>query len=142
MALGDRERAFLAGNHSAAMVTVGRDGYAKPARVGIALVEDRLWSSGTEDRTRTRRLRRDPRCTLFAFDAQASWLAMESTVTILDGPDAPAHNLRLFRLMQGRPEGPLTWFGGEFGEDAFLQRMAEERRVVYQFDVHRCYGLY
>ena len=126
--------------HSAAMITIGEGGWPKPVRVGIALVDGKLWSSGTQDRVRTRRLRRDPRCTLFVFDQAFRWLAVEATVTILEGPGAAAQNLRLFRVMQDRPGGPLSWFGGELDEGAFLQAMAEEHRLIYEFDVHRSYG--
>ena len=62
-------------------------------------------------------------------------------MTILDGPDAPELSLRLFRTMQGRPTGTLSWFGGELDEPAFLARMADEGRLIYEFDVHRTYGL-
>ena len=126
--------------HSAAMITIGEGGWPKPVRVGIALVDGKLWSSGTQDRVRTRRLRRDPRCTLFVFDQAFRWLAVEATVTILEGPGAAAQNLQLFRVMQDRPGGPLSWFGGELDEGAFLQAMAEEHRLIYEFDVHRSYG--
>jgi hypothetical protein len=123
------------------MITVGGDGRPKVARVGIAIVDGRLWSSGTEDRRRTARLRRDPWCTLFVFATGYAWLSLETTVTILDGPDAPALNLRLFRQMQSKPAGPLSWFGGELDEDDFLARMLEEQRLIYEFDVHRSYGM-
>ena len=140
--LGERERAFLDANHSAAMITVGGEGVPKVARVGVALIDDRLWSSGTADRVRTRRLRADPTCTLFVFDAAFAFLAIETTVTILDGPDAPDLNLRMFRLMQGKPEGPLSWFGAELEEAEFLRTMRDEQRLIYEFEVHRTYGLY
>jgi hypothetical protein len=84
-------------------------------------VPARLWSSGTQDRVRTSRLRRDPRCTLFVFDQQFSWLALETTVALLEGPEAAAQNLRLFRVMQNRPSESLSWFGGELDEASFLQ---------------------
>ncbi|HEY4462621.1 MAG TPA: pyridoxamine 5'-phosphate oxidase family protein [Streptosporangiaceae bacterium] len=141
MNLSGGELSFLEGHHSAAMMTIGAGGWPKPARVGIALVDGNLWSSGTQDRVRTRRLRRDPRCTLFVFDEGFRWLALETTVTLLEGSDAAAQNLRLFRVMQDRPSGPLSWFGGELDEEAFLQAMADEDRLIYEFDVHRSYGM-
>jgi hypothetical protein len=141
MGLSDADRAFLSANHSAAMITIGRDGLAKVVRVAVALVDGRLWSSGTEDRVRTARLRRDPRCTLFVYDQGFAWRALETAVTILDGPDVPAHSVELFRLMQGKPTGPLSWFGAELDEATFLQTMVDERRVIYEFDVLRSYGL-
>src|SRR5207237_9746666 len=99
------------------MITLAKDGTPKVARVGLALVDGRLWSSGTSDRVRTRRLRRDPRCTLFVQGPTFPWLALETTVTILDGPDAPEQSVRLFCEMQGKPSGPLSWFGGELTEE-------------------------
>ena len=70
------------------MTTLRTDGTPHVARVGVALVDGKVWSSGTQTRLRTKHLRRDPRSTLFVFDAEFRWLALESRVTILDGPDA------------------------------------------------------
>lgn len=142
MGLSESELAFLADHHSAAMITVGTDGFAKVARVGVALVDGKLWSSGTADRARTKRLRRDPRCTLYVHDPGFAFLALETTVTILDGPDAPALSLTLFRRMQDKPTGPLSWFGGELEEDEFLERMSAEQRLIYEFEPQRTYGLH
>ena len=142
MALSDRDRAFLEANRSAGMITVGRDGVAKAARVAVGLVDGRLWSSGTGDRVRTRRLRRDPRCTLYVHAETFSFMTLETVVTILDGPDAPQQSLRLFRLLQDRPTGPLGWMTGELEEEAFLQAMVDEQRLIYEFEVQRTYGLY
>src|SRR5215469_9834704 len=103
---------FLESHHSAAMITIGEGGIPKAVRVGVVLVSGRLWSSGTKDRVRTSRLRRDPRCTVFVFDPGFTWLTLEATVAINDGPDAAEQSLRLFRMMQNRPTGPLSWFGG------------------------------
>jgi Pyridoxamine 5'-phosphate oxidase len=141
MPLTERDIAFLENLHAAAMITVARDGVARTARIGVALVDGHLWSSGTSDRVRTKRLRRDPRCTLFVFDPGFAWLTLETVVTILDGPDAPQLNVRLFRQMQGKPAGPLTWSGRELDEPEFLQAMVEEGRLIYEFEVHRTYGL-
>jgi uncharacterized pyridoxamine 5'-phosphate oxidase family protein len=141
MELSDHDLEFLRNNHQAAMITVGQDGFAKTARIGVALVDAKVWSSGTSDRVRTKRLRRDPRCTLFVFDTAYSWLTLETNVTILDGPDAPELNLKLMRVTQDKPTGPVSWFGGELTEEQFLATMVEEGRLVYEFDVQRAYGL-
>jgi PPOX class probable F420-dependent enzyme len=133
---------FLENNHSAAMITVVEDGVAKVAKVGVGLVDGKLWSSGTADRVRTRRLRADPRCTLFVHDAAYGWVALETTVTILDGPDVPELSVRLFRKMQGRLTGPLSWFGGDLIEEEFRQAMVDERRLIYEFGIHHTYGLH
>ncbi|MCA1842696.1 MAG: pyridoxamine 5'-phosphate oxidase family protein [Actinobacteria bacterium] len=142
MKLSDSELAFLRTNHSAAMITVGPEGLAKATRVGVALIDGRLWSSGTQDRVRTKRLRADPRCTLYVHDSAFGFLTLETTVTILDGPDAAALNLQLFREMQGKPTGPLSWFGGEYEEADFLGQMETERRLIYEFEPHHTYGLH
>ena len=142
MKLTDSEIAFLEKNHSAAMITTTANGTPKVARVGVAVIDGRLWSSGTDDRVRTKRLRNDPRCTLYVHDNAFGFLAIESTVTILDGPHAAGQNLRLFRVMQGKPTGPLSWFGGEFEEDDFLAHMQAEQRLIYDFEPHHTYGLH
>ena len=123
------------------MVTVGADGMPKVARVGVVTVDGRLWSSGTRDRVRTRRLRANPRCTLYVHDPTFAWLGLETTVTILDGPDAADQSVRLFRVMQDKPEGPLSWFGGEHEPDAFRPMMEDEGRLIYEFEITRAYGL-
>ncbi len=141
MAFSSAETTFLERHHSAAMITIGQGGMPKVARVGVALVDGHLWSSGTQGRVRTERLRHDPRCTLFVFDQAFSWLALETAVTLLEGPEAAAQNVRLFRVMQNRPSGPLSWYGDELDEPAFLQRMLDEDRLIYEFEVERSYGL-
>jgi Pyridoxamine 5'-phosphate oxidase len=141
MPLSEADLSFLADHHSAAMITISNDGIPKPSRVSLALIEGRIWSSGTQGRVRTKRLRRDPRCTLFVFDAESSWRGLETTVTILDGPDAPQQNLRLFREMFNNPSGPISFFGRDFSDEEFIQAMIEQERLVYEFEVHRSYGI-
>jgi PPOX class probable F420-dependent enzyme len=141
MSLTESQCAFLENNRSAAMITIAKDGMPRAVRVGVALVDGKLWSSGTQDRVRTARLRRDPRCTLFVFDSNYSFLTLETTVNILDDDNAPELNLRLMRIMQNRPEGPLNWFGKELNTEAFLQTMVEQQRLVYEFQISRAYGM-
>lgn len=123
------------------MITVAEDGMPKAVRVGIGLVDGSVWSSGTRDRVRTKRLRRDPRCTLFVFEPRFNSLTLETTVEILDGPHVADQSVRLFREMQGKPEGTLMWYGQELAEGAFRQAMIDQGRIIYQFDVNGAYGL-
>jgi hypothetical protein len=141
MALSSDDASFLIANPSAGMVTVTAAGVAKAVRVSVAVVDGRLWSSGTQARVRTHRLRADPRCTLFVFDAAWSWRTLETVVTILDGPEVPALTVGMFRQMQNRPEGPLNWFGQELTEEEFLATMVAEERLIYDFEVLRSYGM-
>jgi hypothetical protein len=143
--LDDRQRAFIAQNgaRSTAMVTLRHDGTPHAVRVGIVVVDGKIWSSGTRTRRRTAHLKRDPRSTLSIFDAAWQWLSLECRVTILDGPDAPALNLQLSRAMlPDYPAGRMNWFGRDVSEDEFLQIMVDEQRLVYEFDVLRAYGMH
>jgi len=141
MTLTPEQQAFLETHASAAMITSAKDGTPKVARVGITFVDGKLWSSGTQDRVRTARLRRDPRCTLFVFDAAWRWLTLETKVRILEGPNIPSLQLRMFRQMQNRPSGDINWFGQEMGEEDFLRRMEQEGRLIYEFEIGHAYGM-
>jgi hypothetical protein len=139
--------AFIDNNRSAAMTTLRRDGTPHTVRVGIAVVDGKIWSSGTQSRLRTRHLRRDPRSTLFVFDASWAYLALECRVNIIEGPDVGAQSLRLFQAMQrdmSPPPSPGTiiWYGAQKTFDEALRLFAEEGRLIYEFDVLRSYGLY
>jgi hypothetical protein len=141
VALDDQQRAFLEHNHAASMITLHADGTPAAVRCGAALVEGKVWSSGTQDRRRTRNVRHDPRSTLFVFESGGfRYLTLESRVTILEGTDAPQQNLRLFRVMQNRPSGPLAWYGTDRTEAEFLKTMVSERRLIYEFEPIRVYG--
>lgn len=142
MSISEADLEFVKQHVSAAMITVGSDGFAKAVRIGVAFVDGKLWSSGTKDRARTQRLREDPRCTLFVFDSEFGFVTLETTVTVLDGPDASRMNLRFFRQIQKKPSGPLSWFGGEYDEDAFVRMMEDEGRVIFELDVQRTYGMH
>lgn len=141
MNLSEEQLAFLYSNHAAAMITIAKDGTPKVARVAVALVDGKLWSSGTADRVRTPRLRRDPRCTLYIPDPAWRWLTLETVVHLLEGEDVPQLQVKLFRQMQNRPSGPLSWFGKELSEEDFLSLMRQEKRLIYEFEIMRAYGM-
>jgi len=139
--------AFLDAHHSAAMTTLRRDGTAHAVRIGVALVDGKIWSSGTQRRLRTKHLRRDSRSTLFVFDSEWRWLTAECRVNILDGPDAPQQHVRLFQVMQRGmqpqpPPGRIRWYGSEKTIEEFLQIMRDEERLIYEFEALRVYGMY
>jgi PPOX class probable F420-dependent enzyme len=128
----DKVREFLEQHHAAIMTTLKRDGRPHVARVGVGLVDGKLWSSGTQTRVRTKHLRRDPRSTLAVLhrDNPYSWLGLETTVTILDGPDAPQLNLALYRELAGEPDDV----------NEYLEAMVAEQRLIYEFYIERSYG--
>jgi PPOX class probable F420-dependent enzyme len=144
--LSDQARAFVEAARSAAMITLRRDGSPHAVRVGVAVVDGRVWSSGTADRLRTRHLRRDPRATLIVFGSGREALSIDAKVNILEGPDVPELSWKLFSVMQraltpAPPPGHLMWFGKPKPREEFLQAMIDERRLIYEFEVTREYGL-
>lgn len=145
--MDERVKAYLEANQAAAMITTRKGGSPHVARVGVGLVDGKLWSSGTQTRRRTAHIRRDPRATLFVFGEGYGWLGLDTTVSILDGPDVPQLTLVFMREMQaaaGQTPAPghITWFGTEKTEDEFLQIMVDEQRILYEFEVVRAYGMY
>ncbi|WP_203457342.1 pyridoxamine 5'-phosphate oxidase family protein [Mycolicibacterium sp. CBMA 361] len=135
---------FLLHHHVAAM-TVGVDGRPKAVKMEPAVLDDQLLSVGHRHKVRTRRLRRDPRATLY-FDAPGpTWVALETTVDILDTPATPAQIVAFMRLRQQRPHGPLAWHGDngtevELDDDEFMHTMTAEGAVLYQFTIDKTYG--
>jgi uncharacterized pyridoxamine 5'-phosphate oxidase family protein len=140
--LTEKELEFLNANHSAAMITIGKDGYPKPVRIAFAVVDGKIWSSGNRDRVRTKRLLKDPRCTLYVHEPVYNFLALETTVTILDDEKTLDDSVRYFRAMQGRPEGPFAWRGEELSEEQFRTFLVEDGRILYQFEPVKFYGTY
>ena len=92
--LTDEQQAFLEKARGAAMITLRRDGTPHAVRVGIALIDGKIWSSGLPGRLRTRFVRRDPRCTVFVWEQGYGFLTVEGKVTVLEGPDAPDQSIR------------------------------------------------
>ncbi len=130
--MDERIRQFLERHHSAIMVSLKKDGTPHVARVAVGLVDGKLWSSGTQERVRTRHLRRDPRATLCVLDDRNPyrWLGLETKVTIRDGPDAPQANLALYRVLAGEPNDV----------EEYLRAMVAEQRLIYEFAIERAYG--
>ena len=132
--MDDKVRAFLEKHHAAVMATLRPNGTPHVTRVSIGLVGGRLWSSSTQTRARTKYLRRDPRATLCVLDETNAgrWLGLETTVRILEGPDAPMQNLALRRVVAGDPPDVAK----------YLQEKVAEQRLIYEFEITRVYGLF
>jgi hypothetical protein len=76
---------------------------------------------------------------LFATINLAAMVALDR----LDGPDADGQSVRLFATMQaGRAHpGTLIWNGRRLDVGAFCQAMRDERRLIYELEPARAYGL-
>ena len=131
--MDDDVREFLEENHDAVMTTVKKDGAPHVARIGLGLVDGKLWSSGTQTRVRTKHVRRDPRAALMVLDSSTRyrWLGLECRVNILDGDDAPQLNLKLYRTLAGEPDDV----------DEYLDAMVKEQRLIYEFEIVKAYGM-
>ena len=132
--MDEKVRSFLEEHHSAVMATTKTDGRPHLARIAVGLVDGKLWSSGTQDRVRTKHLERDPRCTLMVLDQSTAyrWMALETTVDILDGAEAVDNNLALYRTLAGEPDDLQE----------YREAMVAEKRLIYQFTIQRSYGMF
>lgn len=132
--MDEKVRDFLTEHHSAVMTTIKPDGRPHVARIACGLVDGELWSSGTQTRVRTGYLRRDPRSTLMVLDLSTPyrWMALETTVDILDGDNAVEDNLALYRVLAGEPDDLQE----------YREAMVKEQRLIYRFRIERSYGMF
>jgi hypothetical protein len=148
--LDERLETFIEAHPDAAMVTLRQDGSPHLARIEVAVVEGRLWSSGSPTLVRTRNLRRDPRCSLFVFGPHPDWVGLDTEVDLLDGPDAPQLHVRLMRArhQDSAPAGMILGHDDALGhdrpyaEDEYLEHVRAEQRLIFQFNIRRVYGNY
>jgi len=137
---------FLTRNHTAAMTSFRKDGSVHVVRVGVRLVDGKLWSTCTADRLRTKHLRRDPRSTVTVFDPGHGYLTIDANVRIIDGEEGAQANLALTRAGQADSKSPPTdgtvnWMGKAMTEDEYLQSMRDLQRLVFEFEPIRAHGM-
>ncbi len=141
----DAAISFIAAHPHAAMITVGGDGRPRAVKIEAAMVDGVLESASHADKLRTRRLRRDPRCSLYFADEQHAWLSLDVGVTIIDGEAAARALVRFFRVRDERPTGPLDYHSdrshhlGLSGSE-LEEVLAAEEAVLFRFTVERQYG--
>lgn len=148
--MDEQLRTFIDHYPDAAMITLRRDGSAHMARIEVAVVDGRVWSSGGPNLVRTKNLRRDPRCSLFVFGPHPHWVGLETEVMLLDGPDSPYLHIRLMRARHKRsaPDGKILGHDDklghdrEYSEDEYVEHIRAEQRLIYDFDIRRAYGNY
>jgi hypothetical protein len=75
------------------------------------------------------------------LDQRYFYLTVEGTIRIIEGSEAVEDSVRLFRVMQHRPDSDtLLWNGQELSLDAFRQAMRDEARLIYELEPTRVYG--
>lgn len=126
---------YLEQYHDAVQTTIKKDGAPHVARVGVGLVDGKLWSSSTNTRVRTKHLRRDPRCTLMILGGTRwEWLGLDTEVEIIDDGDGTiAENLALYRKLAGKDPDDMA---------DYERGMRDEQRIVYEFHIKRAYGMH
>jgi PPOX class probable F420-dependent enzyme len=130
-ALSEQHRAFLAANHSAVMATVDDRGRPHAVPALCALIDGRLWSSGTDLRVRTRYLEARPYASLTVLGKGffGEWLSVSGPVEIRRDRRVE-DNLRLYRAVTGRDPDDL---------EEYRAAMVAERRLVYVLTPERVY---
>ena len=99
----DETRQFLRTHHRSVLTTRRADGRLQSSPVVHGVVGDAVAISVTQDRAKTRNLRRDPWATLCVLSDEffGTWTQVEGEATIVDLPDALEGLKALYRAVQG-----------------------------------------
>jgi PPOX class probable F420-dependent enzyme len=99
----DETRQFLRTHHRSVLTTRRADGRLQSSPVVHGVVGDAVAISVTQDRAKTRNLRRDPRATLLALSDEffGPWTQVEGDAEIIDLPGAMDTLTALYRQVQG-----------------------------------------
>ena len=133
----ERALALAAEQRLGVLVTLRRNGRPQSSNVVYAVRGDQIRVSLTEDRAKTRNLRRDPRATLHVSTPDMSrWAALEadaelSPVSVTPG-DATGQALAQLYVDVSGSEHP-DW-------DAYHRAMVDERRLLLTLTVTHGYG--
>jgi PPOX class probable F420-dependent enzyme len=117
------KQAFVRDNHHAVLITRRRDGRLQTSPIACGLHDDgRVAISVTEDRAKTKNLRRDPRATLCVMNDGffGPWVQIDGTAEIVPMPEALDGLVALYRQISG--EHP-DW-------DDYARAMGRDRRVL------------
>ncbi|WP_448625776.1 PPOX class F420-dependent oxidoreductase [Geodermatophilus sp. URMC 64] len=130
--------AVLADRRWGVLATVKRDGRPQLSTVGYAYdtEADVVRISVTDDRVKTRNLRRDPRATLHVTgESLWTWVAVEGTAELTPVAADP-HDATVEEL--------ITYYRGTAGEhpdwDEYRAAMVTDRRLVVRLRPEHAYG--
>ena len=125
----DEARSFLREHHRGILATTRPDGRPQMSAVAVAVDENgRVAISTRENAYKVRRIRADPRVSLFVTsDDFRNWIQIDGTGTVLSLPDAMEPLMAQYRAVAG--EHP-DW-------DEYRAAMEEQRRVIVLIDIER-----
>lgn len=135
----DLQRAleWAAGRNHAVLITIRSNGRPQSSDIVYGVADGVFRISVTDDRAKTRNLRRDPRATIHITDPDSwSYLSFEGDVELSPVAASPddstvAELAELLRQVQGRDHP--DW-------DEFNQAMVDDRRLVVRFTPTRVTG--
>ena len=133
----DEALALVARHRLGVLVTLRRNGQPQTSNVVYAVRGGQVLVSLTEDRAKTRNLRRDPRATLHVSTGDgAAWAAVEATAELspvsTQPGDATGQALgALYRDISGQDHP--DW-------DEYYRAMVDERRLLLTLTVTHGYG--
>jgi PPOX class probable F420-dependent enzyme len=129
--------ALVASQRVGVLVTVRRDGRPQTSNVVYALDGHRIRISVTEDRAKTRNLRRDPRAVLHVSSPDLSaWAALDGTAEL-----SPTTTIPSDATGQALAELHTAIAGREHPDWAEYHRaMVEERRLIITLTATSGYG--
>ena len=125
-------RAFVAAHRKGVLATIKRDGRPQLSNVLYAVGDDgRPEISVTQQRAKTRNLRRDPRASLsIQSDNWYEYVVAEGTAELFAGPDLAAALRRYYERVSGGPHP--NW--AEYDE-----AMVREQRLLIRLSIDRLY---
>jgi PPOX class probable F420-dependent enzyme len=124
----DEALAYIRDNPGGVLATIMPDGRPHLTVVFAVPIEGALWISSTQDRIKTKNLRRDPRATFTS--GSSAWVAVEGMVALQDGDDVLERMRRYYRAARG--EHP-DW-------DDYDAAMVRDRRLILELVPERAYG--
>ncbi|MGH8874010.1 MAG: PPOX class F420-dependent oxidoreductase [Acidimicrobiia bacterium] len=133
----DQALDFLAAHSRGVLATIKRDGRPQLSNVTYLCRGDLVRVSVTDDRAKTRNLRRDPRASLHVTtDRFWPYLVAEGTAEVGERSSEQGDPVgRELAEVYEQIAGPHPdW-------DEFYRAMVEERRAVLSFRVERAYGI-
>ena len=120
----EEKHAFVRTNHRAVLITYRRDGRLQTSPIVCGAHGDgRVAISVTEDRAKTKNLRRDPRATLCVFtnDYFGPWVQIDGSAELIAMPEALDGLKALYRQVSGADHPDWS---------DFERAMTEDRRLL------------